>query len=64
MDNKIYNIDKTNFINIVKNSYTFNEIYKKCGYKNRGNLEQLKKRINEIKFRHFTFQNKTLVCYL
>ena len=51
MNNKNYNIHDINideFINIIKNSSTWFEILKKCGYNNCGNNKTILKRCTEL----------------
>lgn len=41
----VWDISNEDFINIVKNSNTYSDVLRKCGYKNIGNTTTIKKRI-------------------
>jgi hypothetical protein len=45
----IYNIKDEDFIEIIKNSTTWKEILRKCGYNSLGNNKTVVKRCNELK---------------
>jgi len=55
MLNTIWDISNEDFIKYVKESKTYSELLKKCGYTNLGNNKTVKKRINllNLSVEHF-----------